>query len=229
MGEEQVPVPSEPTYTRSPFWRAVVSAIPWVWGAIDSSAAAKIDRLFAARMRSFFEEIEARQCLLGQEHLDNSDLMHAIMVTVEASQRTRSEDKRRWMADLLANHWGKDPGGPKWDLYEEYLSVLEDLSPREARALAMLRDLEDAHPLGEVESDNELRRAWRFWEEFQNRCCDELGIAADQLAGFLARLNRTGLYRTFTGMYLDYEGDVGGTTGYFDAFIAALGLPAKEA
>lgn len=132
------------------------------------------------------------------------------------------------MADLLAHHWRESPGSPTWDTYEEFLAVLDDLAPREAKALVMLRDLEQQHPLGEKDSDSELGRAMRFWAEFQRRCREELGLSDDQLPGFLARLNRTGLYRTIVGAYLDYEGDMGCTTGYFDAFIAALGLPDGE-
>jgi len=68
------------------------------------------------------------------------------------------------------------------------------------------------HPTGE---ETELQIATKYWDQFKDTALEKYDIPNEGFAAFMAKLERTGLYLRITGMYYDYEGNVGRTTPLF--------------
>jgi hypothetical protein len=215
-------------YRRNSLARALVSLVPAIGGAADAAIGAMLDQADEAHRQAVISALRDERLTLTPEILANHDFLRSWCLVNEAMSRTVRTEKAVYFAKLWANFVRDGHFAEQLDSFEEFLGVLDDLKPREIAALVLLRNLESQHPFGEVENDNELRRAWRYWETFIDRMAVEIGVPADQLTGFLARLQRTGLYRTMTGGYVGYEGDMGSVTPYFDALLQALGMAGEE-
>jgi len=209
-------------YRNKPLARTLISFIPYVGGAIDTGLSTRLNQIDEERRRLVLDELSRQRMIITQAMLDDHDWLRSWCLLYEAMSRTIRGEKAIYLAKLWASFSRDGRFAEQIDSFEEFRGVLEDLRPREMAALLLLRDIENRNPFGEVENDNELRRAWRGWDEFQSRLEAEIGVPQPQQAGFLARLQRTGLYRTIVGGYLDYEGDVGSLTPYFEALLDAL-------
>ena len=131
---------------------------------------------------------------------------------------TRRREKIKLFARLLTNASREGKVGS--DKYEEFLSILDDLSVRELQILLLLKQLEDSS--SSEANGNTLKRANELWDSFEKSIKNQHGIGSDELNAMLGRLNRTGLYETIVGAYYDYEGDRGRLTSTFDEFVRWL-------
>jgi len=217
-------------YKRNPVITALVkllvSNVPFgVGSALEKALTTTIANIRAERLYFFFDELASRKAPLTDDEIKSEDFLHAFFATSKAALNTRQKDKIRLFARLLQNYASNLE---EFDEFEEQLSILDDLSYREFQVLLVLKHYEESYPSTE-EDDNRLQRAERFWDQFQAECETELNITSHELNGLLTRLNRTGLYQTFVGGYLSYEGDRGHLTPNFYKFIERLmvanGLP----
>ena len=214
-------------YEDKPVIRALiqvaVAPIPLgIGSAIDSGMTKAIENIREERARSFFDQLSLGAVQLTQDLIQQEDFLHAYFATLKASLATRQSEKIRLFANLLLQSVTR--GEIASERFEDYLSILDDLSLREMKLLLLLKSFEDANPFmpkqegedGELEND--LQRANRYWSDFEKTAYDELGIEADELEAYLTRLNRSGLYKTLVGTYLDYTGGRGKTTSLFSRF-----------
>ena len=209
-------------YERQPILRSLIQLIPYnVGSAIDSALMIHVNNLRADRLRIFFDELANGQIPLTIGVVNDSDFLHAYFCTIRAALNARREQKIRLFARLFRNL-----DGPKdrinFDDYEETLSILDELTLRELHALILLKQFELAN--SKQEGQNEMRQAISFWPSFLQTLKVEIGIEDKLIPGFLERLNRTGLYQTFVGGFLDYTGDLGHTTPYFEKFMEDLSI-----
>ena len=64
----------------------------------------------------------------------------------------------------------------------------------------------------------------RFWDQFSSEVCSKFSIPSGELSSILTRLNRSGLYRTFTGYSsiaensLSYDDRIGELTPLYRKF-----------
>lgn len=222
MSETSEPLPSENWYARHPMVRAIVAAMPHIGGSLDVLISRRLEDEARQRSREFFAALEAQQATLTEDMFADSDFLHAVAATFEAVVRTRSAEKRHLFACLLATYAKTGSFAAHADKNDEFLEVLKDLQPREMQVLLILRRFEASEQ--KPASSDGFERSGRFWDRFEAAVEVEAGLAKDQLSGFLSRLNRTGLYRTYApGAALDYSGYCGCTTAYFDAFVRSLG------
>jgi hypothetical protein len=75
-----------------------------------------------------------------------------------------------------------------------------------------LRVLDGYGSIPRTEQQNDLQWTNQFWDEFEKRLSDELGIPTNQVTDFMNRIARTGCYEMFTGGYMDYTGGKGKLT-----------------
>ncbi len=218
-------------YESNPVVRGLVQILMFplpygVGNAIDAALTAKIENMREERLRVFFEELASGTRDLNEETIQQEDFLLAYFATLKAAVNTRQKEKIRLFARLLSNAAQTEQTGS--ETYEEFLHILDDLSLRELHILSILKRLEDVHPNlpkvmkeGEL-AENDLQRANRFWDDFEKAVESEVGIHPDELRAILNRLNRTGLYETFIGMYLGYAGGRGKLTPLFKEFAAWL-------
>jgi len=154
------------------------------------------------------------------ERLRDRDFLEGLAATLGRVQESVVDEKIRSFADMFATYY---EGGhfQSIDHFNEYLSILHELSLREFRVLIILHKYEHMNPL---EGRNPLQRATAVWESFQLEVERDIGIPRAQLPAILTRLQRTGLYETITGAYLDYTGGKGCLTPLFHDFVSTLGI-----
>lgn len=220
-------------YLDKPVIRALISfaagsGVPILGGAtavIDSFLSTRLKEIQSENFRELCNELAKGEQFLTKELVMQDDFIYGFVAITRASMRARNKAKIRRFARLLLNAAkGKKLNS---DLVYEFTQILEDLSDREFAILILLQDFEDNNPFqvaenqqatGELETD--LQRATRYWNNFESQVEISLGIDKLMLQSILNRLNRTGLYANFTGMYLDYTGGKGHLTPLFYEFIS---------
>jgi len=193
--------------------QAVASLVPLVGGVVaglDIAIVGAVAKARQERLNTLLDELEKGTTRLTRRVIISDPLIYACYTTVEAAIRTqRLEKVRAFTRLLIAGIEDK----PRLDLeteHEDYLKILDELSYREICLLAVLEDYEERYPIQETE--NALQRANRFWSDFSQQVCREYLLEPDELDAWMTRLNRTGTYETFIGMYLDYTGGKGKLT-----------------
>lgn len=204
------------SYVKNPLIRALVQLLPY-GSAFDVGLSTTLANIRADRARTFFDELEQTGLSLTEEQIKSEDFLHAYFATCKATLNTRRREKIKLFARLLHNYAANPT---EFEEFEGNLSVLDDLSYREFQVLVILKQYEETNP--HRQDDNELKRARRFWDDFLDTCAIKLKIPIEEINGMLTRLNRTGLYQTLVGAYLDYEGDIGRLTPNFYKFVQKL-------
>lgn len=98
------------------------------------------------------------------------------------------------------------------DEYEDYLKILDEISYRELLALKILDEYSSTP---RSQEQNDLQWTNEFWDNFECRLDNELGIPKDQITDFMNRIGRTGCYEMFTGRFWDYTGGKGKLTSTY--------------
>ncbi|MGH8252281.1 MAG: hypothetical protein ACREVI_16580 [Steroidobacteraceae bacterium] len=189
--------------------RGLLQLVPFgLGGATDVVLTKTLDNIREDRARHFFDELANRDDPLDPKVLESEDFLHCYFATTRYALNSRRREKIAMFARLLQASLAEV--GPKdVDEYEEFLSVLEELSYREIRALAIL-DTFSTRP--RTSEQNDLQWTNTFWDEFEQCLVAELGIPSDEVVDFMNRISRTGCYEMFTGGYFDYTGGKGKLT-----------------
>lgn len=208
---------------------ALSSPIGGFISAFDGAITAKIEDMRNKRIRLFFEELSRGSYELTEELIRQEEFLHAYFATFRAAVNTRRKEKIRLFARLLLGASKDDGLGD--DKYEEFLSILDDISVRELYILLTLKNFERNNPYqvnqhNEIESDAE--RASRFWKQFENKLQEKYAITASDLRAILNRLNRTGLYENIVGFYVDYFGGMGKLTSMFFEFTSWVQIQEED-
>lgn len=195
-------------YQTNPAIRALIQLVPIV-SVADAALVTKIEKTRTERARVFFDELGNGTVQLTQEMIESEDFLHCYFSTLKAASNSHRREKIRYFARLLTSSITLSEISTI-DEYEEYLSILDDLSFRELELLIVLSRYEKEYFL--QDDKNPLQRANRLWDQFSPEVCSKFSISDGELDGMLARLNRTGLYKTIIGTYVGYNGGRGELT-----------------
>ncbi len=174
--------------------------------ALDTAIALKVENMRAARLRTFFEELDKDGTVLTNEVIQTEDFLHAFFATTKAALNTKRKEKIEMFARLLKS-FADSKNNLNIDEYEDNISILDELSCRELLVLNILEKFEVENP--QTEGNTVLQRSSVFWKDFVNEVSTKLNISEDEVAAILTRLNRTGCYCEITGGYFDYGGGKG--------------------
>jgi len=199
-------------YQSQPIVQALVNAIPICGGSLDTLLNARAEEIAKERTTEFFDELSEGSIELTEEIIQSEDFIHRWVITAKVAVNTRRREKIRLFARLLKSSFLSDTSVTT-DEYEEYLSILDELSYREFLVLSTLERYEREFPPSE--NENELQKANQFWEKFVSEVKQELDLTFDEVQAMLTRLNRTGCYETIVGMYLGYKGGRGKLTATY--------------
>lgn len=189
--------------------RGLVQLIPFgIGGAADIVLAKTLENIREERSRAFFDELARTSTPIDPAALQSEDFLHCYFSTARYALNSRRREKIKMFARLLKA--SLDETGPSdVDEYEEFLEILDELTYRELRALALM-DSFSTRP--RTAGENDLQWTQSFWDEFENGLVEELGMPKDEVADFMNRISRTGCYEMFTGGYLSYTGGRGKLT-----------------
>jgi hypothetical protein len=213
-------------YTESPLTRALFQLVPWGGSSIDTYLSAKTAELHQERAREFFDELSRGTTELTEEAIANEDYLHAFFITTKAALNTRRKRKIRLFARFLTGYYIGQLFETV-DGYEEYLSILDEMSVREIHILSLLHPYEIAAP-GEMTGGNAVYYStwWNeHWIEFIGLVMEKTGIQWDELPTVFTRLLRTGLYRQRGWGVNPIEVPVGGLAPQFDKLRSAIVPP----
>jgi hypothetical protein len=189
--------------------RGLVQLIPLgVGGALDVVLIGTLKRIREERSRTFFDELAKTSAPLDPALLQSEDFVHCFFSTARYALNSHRREKIEMFARLLKA--SLEETGPKdVDEYEEFSAILDDLSYRELRALAIMDEFSD-HP--RTVDQNDLQWTITFWSEFEDQVVRDLGVPRNEVSDFMNRISRSGCYEMFTGGYFDYTGGKGKLT-----------------
>lgn len=221
-------------YEGNPTIRALIAAlsIPCPGLSVaDAYLAAAIQDMREERFRTFLEELANGTVFLTDEVIRDHDFLHAWYCTARAALNTRRKEKIKLFARLLLGAVREHRFDS--DEFEEYLSILDDLSLRELQILLSLKGLEESPRSqaivgGKVVPVNDLKHAQVFWDKFAKDAEEKCAVPRHQLGAMLTRLARTGLVEPITGTYWNYTGGLFKTTPRLEAFARWLDSEARD-
>jgi hypothetical protein len=189
--------------------RGLVQLIPFgVGGALDVVLTATLNGIREERSRAFFDELAKTSTTLDPAILQSEDFLHCYFSTARYALNSRRREKIEMFAKLLKASL-EDSGPKDVDEYEEFVGILDELSYRELRALALMDRFSNRTRAAD---QNDLQWTNTFWDEFEDRVVRELDVPKNEVSDFMNRISRTGCYEIFTGGFLDYAGGRGKLT-----------------
>lgn len=138
-------------YEKSPKTKALLQLLP-SWGAADTLLQQRADEIKQERLKTFFDELKNGECELTEELIESEDFLHCYFITVKAALNTRRREKIKMFARLLRSVTNSSVLS-SIDDYEDYLSILDELSFRELQVLSILDRYEKEYS---VEEDKNL-------------------------------------------------------------------------
>jgi hypothetical protein len=189
--------------------RGLIQLVPFgIGGAIDVILVETLNNIQHERATAFFDELATGNIVVDENLLRSEDFLHCYFSSAKYALNSRRREKIKMFARLLKSSLSEE--GPKSvDEYEDFLKILDELSYRELLALSILDEYSNRP---REEEHNDLQWTNTFWSEFEKRLPQELLIPAEEIAGFMDRISRTGCYEMFKGGYWDYEGGKGKLT-----------------
>lgn len=198
-------------YESHPIIKGLIQLIPG-GSSVDSIISTCVNNIRADRVKAFFQELESKKIELTPDVVGSEEFIHKYLITMKAVLNTRRREKIRMFARLFYSSI-TDHIVENIDEYEEYLSILEDLSHRELIVLLKLYGYEEINP--KQDNQNDLQWSSIFWDQFVGDLIVNIGINKEEIGAILTRLNRSGCYETIIGTYLGYTGDQGKLTPLF--------------
>lgn len=189
--------------------RALIQFIPLgIGSALDVVLIKTLENIREDRARAFFDELSNGNVLIDESLLQSEDFLHSYFATSKMALNSRRREKIQMFARLLKSSIiGEGP--QEIDEYEDFLGILDELSYRELRALAIMDEFSSMPRTAE---QNDLAWTNTFWDEFVNRLGVELKTPPEEVSDFMNRISRTGCYEMFTGSYYNYTGGKGKLT-----------------
>ncbi len=119
-------------YESQPWMRAIVQAVPWAGGSVDTLLAWRAIYLNKQRVEELFSNISERlsnieESTLNEDFLQSEEFFELLRSCIDVVSRTASEYKRNYVADFLAGTIKR--------------SEIHDLSLQIAEDLRVLQDL----------------------------------------------------------------------------------------
>jgi hypothetical protein len=178
--------------------RSLIQLVPiGIGGAIDVVLMQTMENIKEKRARAFFDELSNGNILIDESLLQSEDFLHSYFATTKAALNSRRREKIQMFARLLKSSITGE--GPKdIEEYEDFLGILDELSIRELRALAILDEFSS---IPSATEKNDSTWTATFWDKFVNRLGVELKIPPEEVNDFMNRISRTGCYEMDINSY----------------------------
>jgi hypothetical protein len=173
--------------------KSLIKLIPWGVGSVVDGV---ITKMIKKRLYVFFNELAAGKYTLTPELIENEEFLHCYFCTVRAVVRTYREEKIRYFARLLSAAIGISEQSElirNVDEFEEYLSILDELTYKEIGILKLLYDCESKYtPYPKIYLDPDRK----FWIKYFKEVQKKFQIAnSEEFEAVIIRIRRTGCLR----------------------------------
>ena len=138
---------------------------------------------------------------ITEKDIDDLDFLVEFSRLLEAVKRTRGNTKIKCMTDIFK---GTVCNGKKeYDLYEEYLQRIFDMSEREIDILFIMNYCEEREAENTYKDDTREARLERIWHEEKVMIKNQINIDESTLRSIISGMQRTGFC---TVEYIHYAG-----------------------
>lgn len=178
-------------------------------------------RYYQKKMNTLLEAISTADTSdIPLEDLLKSNAIGEWCLICEAIKKINSVQKIRTLGVLYKNTYLNKsmPTEEDNNLFEEWVSILSDISDREINILLILLRYEDCY---NGNSESKYSIADSFWKDFSEEVMNQYNFTEEEFYSVLTRLLRTGFYRNDFGTVgqLDRIDKIGYTTEYFKKFL----------
>jgi hypothetical protein len=174
-----------------------------------------VSKIQKERFQTLLGELSKGEKLITPELIETEEFIHSFVIVYQASMNTFQREKIRRFARILLSAIEKDELAS--DKFEEFTRILKDLTDRELEILIILKRIENKFPYNKNDEDD-FQRVIRYWEDFLYQVNAQTDTDIQLIRYIITGLERTGLYESFAGMILGYDGGIGRTTALFDQF-----------
>lgn len=207
------------SYEKSPFAKALIKLIPG-GSSGDAFVSTLLSKMRSKREKEFFKALDRGDVELNPNTINTNEFLHSYFITASYVLRTRTDEKVKRFANVLL-HLGADK--ITFDEFEDYTSVLNDLTEREFAILALKYETEQRFQpeVGETEFKvngqvlNPKQVTNLYWNDFKAKAIKELNINLEEFPAILVRVQRTGCYSAHKGYYDSSTDEDGNTTPIF--------------
>lgn len=198
-------------YANNPMLQGLIKQIPAIGWVLDASLKQSSTAIIRSRTRLLFEQLASGAEKLNPSLLEDNDFIYCFYCTYQAVLKNRNAEKVVLFTKLLLETSKLDTENlSSLDEFDEFMSIIDDISMREWVLLNEIYKIEQEHFTSSDGKD--VPSVMKYWPKLITDIVEHLDIPRNQIVGMLARLNRTGCYLTITGSYLDYPGNMGTTT-----------------
>lgn len=208
------------SYEKNPIIKSLVKILPY-GSAVDTLISVQLSNMKSARTKAFFDALNSGKLTLSENIINSNDFLYSFYTTSNYISRTRTDEKVEKFANIILQ---LAAGNINYNEFEDYTSVLNELSEREFAILAIKERYEQRFlpAIGETEytingvAQNKLQVTMLYWSEFRDEVINTVGIDSDELNSMLIRIQRTGCYLVHQGFWMDtYTEEIGNTTPLF--------------
>lgn len=159
---------------------SVLKAVPLIGELIDSSIDSLLTEFQNRKRMELLETILSSDSLITSEKVNDIEFIINFAKTLESVNRLSTNDKVCYFANLLKNSYFSDDT-VSTDAYDEYLSILNDISFREIQYVCFLYK----NPIGKG-------KGFRNWGKFKEAFISEFSLDKKMVYPIFYRLKRTG-------------------------------------
>lgn len=203
-----MPSPHVMSVLGNPVVRSLCQFLPG-GGSLDILITERLSEIQQERLDILVKKINQGQLKLDSKEVQSEKFIHAFVKTARAATNSYKREKIDLFAQVFIygynNHQFEE-----MDVYEEVLSIVEDMTLREFKILAALEKY--SCTITKSINENDLLWTQKFWPNFVDAVEKELHINEAYLQAVLKRIERTGLYKEIVGTYLGYTGGKGTLT-----------------
>lgn len=161
-----------------------------IGSAIDVTLLMRLEKIKAKRVEIFFDELQRTIGNIKPELLESEDFIHCFIKTIQLAIDTRRHEKIKMFARLLGSGV-RSCGIESVDKFEEYLTLLAELSYMEIQILFQIEKFQDENPEPWTSTN------YMNWNSFTDKLAKSLNLSLDELDMLLMRINRVGCSETF--------------------------------
>ena len=196
--------------------RLCVLGIPTLGPVIDTILTSKGQKISYNRLLEFIKELETEiksidERLINLEFIESEEFYDLLIRAIEASLKTRHNEKRKLYATILKNRCLVE----KEDLNPEfYLDIINELNVEELIVAKKLFELKTTDGYENLIKENKEKSEY-IKQDKDVLALTDMPIDKDDYTFILLRLQRVGLIKEQTGMIIGYTGGVYNITETF--------------
>lgn len=186
----------------------------------------KASKSLEEKRKILFDELRKGDIPLTRELIESDEFINRLMIVLHAMESTNQREKIILFARLLRN---RDFNSSSGAIFEEQLSILEQLSLHELKILVTLDKYEESTKdnLEYIENSrvHYLIKNSKYFFDFMEEIKNMLSFSSiEDVEGMLSRLTRTGLYEQISLTFPGANRSVGKLTPLYYALKEVIKL-----